>query len=189
MTVPADITTMLAAWKAGDQASLDRLVACLYPELRRIARQALGRRRAGNSVETVALASEAYLKLSAAGGIDCENRVHFLALCAQVMRRILVDHARRHRAARRGGDAVRLSLHDLQVTVPEAAPGTDLLALDEALEGLARHDPRKSRVVELRYFGGLTIEETAGVLGISVDTAKRDWRLARAWLFARLTAP
>ena len=121
-----------------------------------------------------------------AGGIRCENRTHFLALCSQIIRRILVDHARRRKFAKRGGDALRVPLEEALLVAH--ARGIELLALDEALDHLARIDGRKSRVVELRYFGGLNIEETAEVLGVSVDTAKRDWRMARAWLLAELAS-
>ena len=180
-----DITGMLAAWNGGDADALDRLIDLVYPELRRIARQYLERRRAGESLESAALANEAYLKLVRAGGIRCENRAHFLALCAQIMRRILVDHARRRGFAKRGGNALCVPLDE--VLLVAQARGIEVLALDEALDALARIDRRKSRVVELRYFGGLNIEEAAEVLGVSVDTAKRDWRMARAWLIAELT--
>ena len=180
-----DITGMLAAWNNGDSDALHRLMDLVYPEMRRIARQVLDRRRAGESLESAALANEAYLKLVRAGGIRCENRAHFLALCSQIVRRILVDHARRRGFAKRGGRALRVPLDE----VPLAAEprGIEVLALDKALDALAGMDPRKSRVVELRYFGGLSIEETAEVLGVSIDTAKRDWRMARAWLIAELT--
>ena len=150
-------------------------------EIRR--RQLAGRQGLG-SFESAGLANEAYLKLARAGGIGCENRSHFLALCAQVMRRILVDHVRERASAKRGGRAVRLALDDIPMQAP--GHGVDVLALDEALQRLARLDPRKSRVVELRYFGGLTIEETAEVLGASIDIVKRDWRMARAWLLREL---
>lgn len=180
-----DITRMLAAWNDGDARALNRLMELVYPKLRRIAHQHLERRQAGESLESAALANEAYLKLVRAGGIRCENRVHFLALCSQIMRRILVDHARRQRFAKRGGNAVRVTLDE--VVRSSQARGVEIIALDEALDRLARVDPRKSRVVELRYFGGLSIEETADVLGVSVDTVKRDWRMARAWLLAELT--
>jgi RNA polymerase sigma factor (TIGR02999 family) len=126
-----------------------------------------------------------YLKLVRAGGIRCENRTHFLALCSKIMRRILVDHARRRGFAKRGGDALHMALDEALVVAQER--GVEVLALDEALHALARIDRRKSRVVELRYFGGLNIEETAEILGVSVDTVKRDWRMARAWLLAALT--
>jgi len=179
-----DITAMLAAWRDGDRNSLDRLVDLVYPELRRIAHRHLARRRAGESLESAVLANEAYLKLVRAGSIRCENRAHFLALCAQIMRRILVDHARGRGFAKRGGNAPRVAVDD--ALLPAPARGIDVLALDEALDALGRIDRRKSRVVELRYFVGLSIEETADVLGVSVDTVKRDWRMARAWLFAEL---
>ena len=182
-----EIAALLAGWKAGVPGSFDRLVEMAYPELRRIAHQQLGRRRPGESLESAALASEVYLRLLRAGAIDCESRVHFLALCAQVMRRILVDHARQRRAAKRGGETVRVALDE--VAVPLAGVDVvDMLDLDAALDGLAQLDPRKSRLVELRYFAGLTIEEAASVLGISVETAKRDWRMAKAWLLAELSA-
>jgi RNA polymerase sigma-70 factor, ECF subfamily len=180
-----DITGMLAAWNAGDTDALDRLMDLVYPELRRIARQHLQRRPAGESLESAALANEAYLKLVTAGGIRCESRTHFLALCSQIMRRILVDHARRRGFSKRGGNALRVALDEALLVAQ--ARGVEVLALDEALDALARIDRRKSRVVELRYFGGLSIGETAEVLGVSVDTAKRDWRMARAWLIADLT--
>ncbi|PYQ62428.1 MAG: RNA polymerase subunit sigma-70 [Acidobacteria bacterium] len=158
-----DVSGLLVAWNNGDEVALDRLTSFLYPELRRIARRHLRGRAAGESLESAALANEAYLKLTRAGGIRCENRVHFLALCSQMIRRIL--------------DAL-LAAH---------ARGVELLDLDEALSALSRNDARKGRVVELRYFGGLSVEETAEVLGISPETAKRDWRMAKAWLFNALT--
>jgi len=181
---PEDITGLLAAWNDGDARALNSLVDLLYPKLRRIAHRHLEGRRAGESLESGALTNEAYLKLVRAGGIRCQNRTHFLALCSQIMRRLLVDHARRRRYAKRGGNALHVALDDALLTA--RTRGIEILALDEALEALARIDRRKSRVVELRYFGGLSIEETAEVLGVSVDTVKRDWRLARAWLLAEL---
>jgi RNA polymerase sigma-70 factor, ECF subfamily len=180
-----DITGLLAAWNDGDADALDRLIEVVYPKLRRIAHRHLEGRRAGESLESAALANEAYLKLVTAGAIRCENRVHFLALCSQIMRRLLVDHARRRGFAKRGGDALRVALDEALLVA--RSRGIEVLALDEALDALARIDRRKGRVVELRYFGGLTIEETAEVLGVSVDTVKRDWRMARAWLLAELT--
>jgi RNA polymerase sigma-70 factor, ECF subfamily len=180
-----DITAMLAAWNDGSAEALDRVIDIIYPELRRIARKHLARRRPGESLESAVLANEAYLKLLHSGGIRCENRTHFLALCSQMIRRILIDHARSRGLAKRGGDAQRVPLD--QVLLSAQARGIDVLALDEALETLARIDARKSRVVELRYFGGLSIEETAEALGVSVDTAKRDWRIARAWLLVELS--
>ncbi|OYV96917.1 MAG: RNA polymerase subunit sigma-70 [Acidobacteria bacterium 21-70-11] len=176
---------MLAAWNDGEAGALDRLVEFLYPKLRRIAHNRLARRRPDESLDSTALADETYLKLVHAGGIRCDNRVHFLALCAQIMRRILVDHARRRGFAKRGGGAPHVPADEVVLVAQDR--GVEVLALDEALAALARVDPRKSRVVELRYFGGLTIEETAEVLGVSIDTTKRDWRMARAWLLAELT--
>jgi RNA polymerase sigma factor (TIGR02999 family) len=179
-----DITGLLEAWGGGDGDALDRLVALVYPKLRRLARQQLHHRRPGESVESAALANEVYIKLVRAGGLRCENRAHFLALCSQIMRRILVDHARERASAKRGGDAVAVALDEALLAA--SGRGVDVVALDDALQALARIDPRKSRVVELRYFGGLDVEETAEVLAVSPGTVKRDWRLARAWLFAEL---
>ena len=183
---PSEITELLAAWGNGDEEALGRLMPVVYPQLRRIARQHLGRCRAGHTLESAALANEAYLKSIRAGGIRCENRVHFLALCSQIIRRILVDHARSRGYAKRGGNAVRVPLDDMLLGAQ--ARGIELLALNEALEALSKIDARKGRVVELRYFGGLSVDETAEVLGISPETAKRDWKMAKAWLFAELTA-
>ncbi|MEO8597070.1 MAG: ECF-type sigma factor [Candidatus Solibacter sp.] len=181
---PPDITGLLDAWNRGEQEALGNLMPFVYPELRRIARQHLGWRPACHTLESAALANEAYLKLIRAGGIRCENRLHFLALCSQIIRRILVDHARRRGYAKRGGKALQVPLNDAMVGTP--APGIDLLALDQALESLSRIDARKTRVVELRYYGGLSVEEAAEVLGISAETAKRDWKMSKAWLFAAL---
>jgi RNA polymerase sigma factor (TIGR02999 family) len=179
-----DITGMLAAWAAGSEGALDRLIPVVYPEVRRIARRYLGR-RPGESLESAALANEVYLKLIGAGTIQCESRTHFLALCAQMSRRILVDHARRRRSAKRGGDALQVPLDE--ALLQAEACGIDVVALDRALEALAAIDGRKSRLVELRYFGGLSVEEAADVLEVSKETAKRDWKMARAWLYAELT--
>jgi RNA polymerase sigma factor (TIGR02999 family) len=182
---PRDISGLVAAWGNGDERALSSLVSLLYPELRRIARQHLGRRPAGDTLESAALANEAYLKLVRAGDIRCENRAHFLALCSQIIRRVLVDHARGRRYAKRGGDVVRVPLDD--VLLGTRARGIELVALDEALESLSKIDARKGRVVELRYFGGLSVEETAEVMGTSPETVKRDWKMAKAWLFGELT--
>jgi RNA polymerase sigma-70 factor (ECF subfamily) len=180
-----DISQLLAAWGAGDEEALGRVMSSVYPELRRIARRQLRGHPPGHTLESAALANEAYLKLLHPGGLKCENRLHFLALCAQVIRRLLVDHARRRGSTKRGGEAVLVTL--AEAGVQTRANDLDVLALNEALEGLSKVDQRKGRVVELRYFGGLTIEETADVLGISPETAKRDWRMARAWLYGALT--
>jgi RNA polymerase sigma-70 factor, ECF subfamily len=187
MTVdgPGDISGLIAAWGEGDEQALRSLISLVYPELRRIARRHLGRRQPGRSLESAALANEAYLKLVRAGGVRCENRIHFLALCSQIIRRILVDHARNRGYAKRGGGAVQIPLDE--VLVGAGTRPVDILALDEALASLFEIDSRKARVVELRYFGGLSVEETAEVLKISPETAKRDWKMAKAWLFGELT--
>ncbi|HYI97242.1 MAG TPA: sigma-70 family RNA polymerase sigma factor [Bryobacteraceae bacterium] len=182
---PPDLSTLLNAWSNGDDEALSRLMSQVYPEIRRIARQHLGHFRPGHTLESAALANEAYLKLTRAGGISCEDRVHFLALCSQIIRRILVDHARGRDSAKRGGNAAHIPLND--VLLGAEGRGVEVLALDEALHSLSRIDSRKGRVVELRYFGGLSVEETANVLGISPETAKRDWKMAKTWLFSELT--
>ena len=186
MTNPSrpDITGILAAWNKGEDQALNRVIEIVYPELRRIAHQHLRRRRPGESLQSGDLADEAFLKLQRAQGIPCESRVHFLALCSQIIRRILVDHVRRRRFAKHGGKVLRVPLDE--VLLVAESRGIEVLALDQALDALAQIDERKCRVVELRYFGGLSIEETAEVLGVSKDTAKRDWRMARAWLIAKL---
>ena len=181
---PAAISELIAAWGSGDEQALGSLMPLVYPELRRIARRHLAR-QAGDCLESAALANEAYLKLLRTGGVRCESRIHFLALCSQIIRRILVDDARTRGYAKRGGGAVQVSLHEELAQVKPRH--VDVLALDRALAALTEFDPRKGRVVELRYFGGLTVEETAEALGISAETAKRDWKMAKAWLFAELT--
>jgi len=179
-----DTSGLVAAWGSGDPAALRDLIPLVYPELRRIARQHLRCWNGGQTFESAALANEVYLKLVRAGGIPCEGRIHFLALCSQMIRRILVDHGRRRASAKHGGREQNTPLDHLLVGTP--APGVDILALNEALERLSQIDSRKSRVVELRYFGGLTTIETAEALGISEETAKRDWRMAKAWLLQAL---
>jgi RNA polymerase sigma factor (TIGR02999 family) len=183
---PRDITGLLAAWNNGDEAALNRLMPLVYPELRRIARLHLARRTTGHTLESAALANEAYLKLIRAGGIQCENRMHFLALCSQIIRRILVDHARGRGYAKRGGQAERVTLDE--VPIGTSARGIEILALNEALDSLAGIDARQARVVELRYFGGLSVEETAEVLGITPVRVKRDWKRAKSWLYGVLNA-
>lgn len=179
-----DITGLLAAWGKGDEDALNNLVQVVYPELRRIARQHLARQLPDHSLESAALANEAYLKLIRAHGIRCENRTHFFALCAQMIRRILVDHARKRRYSKRGGGAEQVALEE--TVLGARAQGVEVLALDDALTSLAKIDPRKGRVVELRYFGGLTVEETAEILQVSPETVLRDWKMAKTWLFREL---
>jgi RNA polymerase sigma-70 factor, ECF subfamily len=183
--VPSHLGTLLSAWSKGDEQALSELMACVYPELRRIARHHLNGFSPDHTLESAALANEAYLKLIRTGGLACENRVHFLALCSQLIRRILVDHARRRGYTKRGGDAVHVPLDDLLICAETR--GIEILALDEALASLALMDPRKCRVVELRYFAGLSVEETASVVGVSPETVKRDWKMAKAWLLGEMT--
>jgi RNA polymerase sigma-70 factor (ECF subfamily) len=181
---PHEITGLLAAWSNGDEEALSHLMPVVYAELRRIARRHLGRQAPQHTLESAALVNEAYLKLVRSRGIHCDNRLQFFALCAQIIRRILVDHARSDAYAKRGGNAVRTPL-DEEIVGPSKR-GVELVALDDALASLAKMDPRKGRLVELRYFGGLTIEESAEILGVARETAKRDWKIAKAWLFAEL---
>ncbi|MGA2771880.1 MAG: ECF-type sigma factor [Bryobacteraceae bacterium] len=180
-----DISGLVLAWNQGDQEALNRLLPVVYAELRGIARRYLNRRLPGDTLESAALANEVYLKLIGSRGIRCDSRVHFFALCAQMIRRILVDHARDRRSDKRGGGAVRLPLDE--ALLGAQARGVEFLALDEALAALDKIDPRKGRVVELRYFGGLSVEETAEVLQVSQETVLRDWKLAKTWLFRALS--
>jgi RNA polymerase sigma-70 factor (ECF subfamily) len=181
---PSDISGMLIAWSNGDEGALNDLISVVYPELRRIARQHLRRGAPENTLQSVELANEAYIKLLRAHGIRCESRVQFFALCAQIIRRILVDHARNRRYAKRGGDIMHIPLDE--ALLGTRARGVEVLALDAALESLSNIDARKGRVVELRYFGGLSVTETAEFLQISPETVSRDWRMAKSWLFREL---
>jgi RNA polymerase sigma-70 factor, ECF subfamily len=180
-----DITGMLAAWGNGDEDALSGLMPLVYPELRRIARKHLSRGFPGQTLESAGLVNEAYLRLVRAHGLHCENRVQFFALCAQIIRHILVDQARKRGYAKRGGGAVQVPLDE--ALIGARTGGVEVLALNEALMTLSKVDSRKGRVVELRYFGGLSVEETAEVLRISPETAKRDWKMAKAWLLRELS--
>jgi RNA polymerase sigma-70 factor (ECF subfamily) len=180
---PPDITGLLAAWSKGDEKALGDVMPLVYDDLRLIARRHLGRSPAV-SVQSGTLAHEAYLKLVHARGIRCNNRAHFLALCSQIIRRILVDHARKHQSAKRG-EGLQISLDE--ALLGSRARGVQVASLDEALNSLARIDPRKARVVELRFFGGLSVEETAEVVEVSVETVTRDWKMAKTWLLRELT--
>jgi RNA polymerase sigma-70 factor, ECF subfamily len=182
---PHEVSELLAAWSTGDEEAFNNLVPMIYEDLRRMARKHLGRRGVHQALESGTLVHEAYLKLIRARGIQCEHRAHFFALCAQIIRRILVDHARKHGSAKRGGDYVQVSMDDARTV--KASRRIEVLALDEALSSLSKFDVRRGRVVELRYFGGLSVEETAEVLHISTETVMRDWKLAKAWLFHELT--
>lgn len=179
-----DVTELLLAWGAGDHAALDALVPMVYAELHRLARIYMRGERQGRTLQTTALVNEAYLRLIDASRVRWQNRAHFLAVSAQLMRRILVDAARARGSLKRGGDVVRVPLDDELPVFSER--GDDLVAVDEALTALAVVDRRKGQVVELRYFGGLSVEETAEVLKVSVDTVMRDWKLARLWLHREL---
>ena len=180
---PLDITGMLAAWTRGDEQALRDVMPVVYGDLRLIARKHLARHQ-GHTVQSGTLAHEAYLKLVHTRGLRCNNRAHFFALCAQMIRRILVDYARKRGTAKRGGE---LHIPLDEAVLGSRARGVEVEALDEALTALSKIDQRKSRVVELRFFGGLSVEETASVLEISEETVKRDWRAAKAWLFRELT--
>ncbi|HKQ76881.1 MAG TPA: sigma-70 family RNA polymerase sigma factor [Blastocatellia bacterium] len=179
-----EVTQLLVAWSQGDQAAFDQLMPLVYEELRRVARRYMGRERAGHTLQTTALVNEAYLRLIDASQIEWQNRAHFFAISAQLMRRILVDYARSHNYVKRGGEAHHVPLEESLVFSMEQAP--DLVALDDALTSLAAIDMRKSRVVELRFFGGLSVEETAEALKVSPRTVMSDWSLAKAWLLREL---
>jgi len=182
---PDDITGLLMAWGGGDKAALDRLMPLVYQELRRLARRQMRREREGDTLQTTALVNEAYLRLVDYERVQARDRSHFLAIAAQAMRRILIERARSRRSDKRGSNPQKISLDE--VTEVADARAADLLALDEALQTLSTIDPRKAQLVELRYFGGLTIEETANVLGVSTPTVERDWRTARIWLHKEIS--
>jgi RNA polymerase sigma factor (TIGR02999 family) len=186
MTTPAphEVTQLLVAWSNGNQAALDKLMPLVDRELHRLAHHYMRRENPGHTLQTTALVNEAYLKLIDQKHVHWKNRAHFFALAAQLMRRILVDHARNRRYAKRGGGANRISFDEAMVVSPER--GADLIALDEALYKLAAIDARKSKVVELRFFGGLSVEETAEALQISAVTVMREWNMAKAWLYNSL---
>lgn len=175
-----NVTGLLLQWGNGDASALERLLPLVYDELHRIARKHMGHENAGHSLQATALINEAYLRLTDAPNVAWRDRAHFLAVSARIMRHILIDHARARRYQKRGGNAVRVALDEAVVVTTE--PTQDFVALDDALNALAKFDERKSRVIELRFFGGLTVEETATVLKVSPDTVMRDWRLAKVWL-------
>jgi RNA polymerase sigma factor (TIGR02999 family) len=185
MSRPGKVTELLRAWRQGDRAAEADLLPLVYGELRARAARALGRERSDHTLQPTALVHEAYLRLVGQEQVDWQDRAHFFAIAAKLMRQILIDHARRHGSAKRGGGREPVSL-EVVGEVAGQAPAADLLALDEALTRLARFDPAAAQVVELRYFGGLTVEETAGALGRSASTVVRQWRAARAWLWDEL---
>ncbi len=187
MIIPASqgVTQLLVDWSNGDQAALDKLLPLVNTELRQLARRYMRRENPGHTLQTSALVNEAYIRLIDQQHVHWQNRAHFFGIAAQLMRRILIDHARSHHYAKRGGGALKVSLDEgAAVTQARAA---ELLAVDEALEKLTAMDARKGRIVELRFFGGLSLEETAEVMGISSPTVQREWRAAKAWLHRMLT--
>lgn len=180
-----NVTRLLKAWAAGDQQKFEELVPAVYPELHRIAARYMRRERAGETLQTTALLNEAYLRLVKSDLVEWRDRTHFFAVCARIMRRILVDAARGRNYAKRGGDAQRVSFDEQLVgRLPDTK---SIVALDDALSDLAKFDPRKAEVVELRFFGGLSVEESAEILDVSPQTVLRDWKLAKAWLSRQLS--
>lgn len=187
ISMPQDFTAQLIAWHEGEAAALERLTPVVYAELHRLARIQMSKERNGHVLQTTALVNEAYLKLMDSPEVNWQNRAQFFALAATLMRRILVDFARQRLRQKREGEAIRVAFEEA-LAVPDKPPLDllDLIALDDALEGLAKFAPRQSRVVELRFFGGLTVEETASAMGVSNDIVKRDWRAAKLWLLKEL---
>ena len=187
MTIPTsqNVTEMLIAWGQGDEAARDALIPLVYDQLRRIARHHLRGERAGHTLQTSALVNEAFLRLVDQRNVHWQNRAHFFGIAAQMMRRILVDYARNRRYAKRGGSVRQVSFNEALIVSAERS--TEIVALDEALKGLAKLDQRKSQIVELRFFGGLSIDETAKALGVSPGTVMRDWTFAKAWLRREMT--
>jgi RNA polymerase sigma factor (TIGR02999 family) len=183
-TSPHEVSQLLREWSSGDEAALQRLIPLVYEELHRIARRHMGRERKGHTLQTSALVNEAYLRLVDWKNVEWQNRAHFFAVSAQMMRRILVDFARNRHSLKRGGGALQVSLAEAEGI--SLRQHTDLVALDDALNSLAADDQRKSKVVELRFFGGLSVEETAEVLKVSSETVLRDWKLAKVWLLREL---
>lgn len=187
MDADRPITRLLQEWQSGDAQALERLIPLVYDELHALASRYLSRERRDHTLQTTALVNEAYMRLAGSDS-QWQNRAHFFGVAAKVMRRILVDHARRDRRAKRGGGAAHLVLDDVEVPAASApVAAIDAYALDQALTRLEALDPHQGRIVELRYFGGMTIEEAATVMGLSTATIKRDWAVARAWLFRELT--
>ena len=180
-----EVTQLLKAWTAGDQKALEKLTPLVYAQLHRVAQHYMAGQRPGHTLQTTALVNEVYLRLVDCGRVNWQDRAHFFAVSAQLMRRILIDFARSRGYRKRGGGLPQLSLEEAPSVCNE--PDANIIALDDALKALAEVDARKSRVVELRFFGGLSIEETASVLGVSVETVGRDWKLAKMWLLHELS--
>ena len=179
-----DITNLLLQWRGGDESALERLMPLVYEQLRRLARQCMRRERSDHTLQTTALVNEAYLRLVNSSRVKWQDRAHFFAITAQLMRRVLVDEARKRRNQKRGGAFTRVELQQVQMS--DGPRQLDLLLLNDALERLAEFGPRKAKVVELRFFGGLSIDETAAVLKVSADIVKREWRTAKLWLLQEL---
>ena len=184
---PSQITRLLLDWRGGNATALDQLIGVVYPELHRIAHRYMRRQSGGHSLQTTALVNEVYLKLIDSDRVNWHDRDHFFAICSQLMRRILVDSARRRQSQKRGGDRLQVTLDDGAAMTDGNA--IDVVALDEALRRLAELSPRQAQIVELRYFGGLTEEQVAATLNISSRTVRRDWNVARAWLYRELDHP
>ena len=182
---PQEVTQLLADWGKGDRSALDKLFPLVQSELRRIARRQMSGERPGHTLQATALVNEAYLKLAGQQGFDWQSRAHFFAVCAQVMRHILIDHARAHARDKRGGGAIQVSLNEALVVAEDQAE--HLIALDDALRMLESFDPQKGKLIELRYFGGLSIEEAAEVMHVSPRTVRREWQRAKAWLYRMMT--
>jgi len=180
------ITDLLQAWSAGDRQALDRLLPLVDEELRRLARGYMSRERRDHTLQPTALINEAFIRLASAQNVRWQDRAHFFGICARLMRRVLVDYARARGFQKRGAEVEKLPLEQVSIAAPELP--LDIVALDLALDALARKDERKCRVVELRFFAGLSVEETAEVLRVSADTVKRDWRIAKLWLLRQLEA-
>lgn len=174
------ITQLLKSWSQGDQGAIEELIPLVYAELHRLAQRYMSDERPGHTLQATALVNEVWLRLADSDPQNWDGRTHFFAVCAQVMRRILVDWARSRQASKRGNDIAPLQLDEAQAAAPQS--GVDLVAIDDALTALAAVDPRKSQVVELRFFGGLSVKETAGILNVSPETVQRDWKLAKSWL-------
>jgi len=183
---PKNVTDLLIDWSNGDQTAYERLVPLVYTELHRLAHRYMRRERADHTLQTTALVNEAYVRLVDQTSTRWQNRGQFFGICAELMRRILVDYARQQQYQKRGGGAQRVTLDETAQVTEEKT--VDLVALDEALENLAKFDPRKARVVELRFFGGLNVDETAEVMGIHANTVIRDWSAARSWLYNAVTS-
>jgi len=187
MSIPPtqEVTELLRAWSAGDGKALEKLAPLVYEELHRTAHRYMAREQTGHTLQTTALVNEVYMRLVKVRDVNWQDRGHFFAVCARMMRRILTDFARSRRYLKRGGEAAHIPFEE--ELSPRIEPNADIAALDDALNALSSIDPRKGQVVELRFFGGLSVEETAQVLGVSIDTVQRDWRLAKVWLMRELS--